>query len=350
MAPAGGHPGARTGRGSPGRRAHSPDATIQFGSGKEFKLATTARQRPNHAMLSIGALSRASGIPVTTLRTWESRYGYPQSCRKPSGHRLYPSSSVLRLRRIADALAAGHRAGEVLTASDAALQDMLQTLPVLPRVSARTFPVPAGGSRTPDLIEAVRRFDGADLSRRLCDVWTRFGPLDFCREAVAPLLVEVGREWAAGRLEIRHEHFVSERLADILRSLRLPYEDRAAGPLVVLATLPGEMHGLGLQMVALLVAVSGCRSCLLGTDVPTDQMAQVARDLRARAVAVSMSQASVRRAAGQQLVALREALPRRVALLAGGSGASVVSAASGITVMQDLDAIDGWARGLAASG
>jgi methanogenic corrinoid protein MtbC1 len=160
--------------------------------------------------------------------------------------------------------------------------------------------------------------------------------------------VEIGAQWAAGRLEIRHEHFAAERLTDVLRSLRLPYEDRASGPLVVLATLPGELHGLGLQMVGLLVAVAGCRSCLLGTDVPTDQLAQVARAMHARAVAVSVSKASVRRTTRQQLATLRDALPRRVTVLAGGAGAPAVPPGSGITVMQELVEVDTWARGLAA--
>ena len=54
--------------------------------------------------LSIGALSRATGIPVETLRTWELRYGYPVPERKPSGQRVYLLSCIPRLRRIAEAL------------------------------------------------------------------------------------------------------------------------------------------------------------------------------------------------------------------------------------------------------
>ena len=64
--------------------------------------------------LSIGALSRVTGIPPETLRTWEQRYGFPLPERKPSGHRVYPVTSVPRLRRIAEALARGHRAREPL--------------------------------------------------------------------------------------------------------------------------------------------------------------------------------------------------------------------------------------------
>jgi hypothetical protein len=76
---------------------------------------TTAREAPS-GLLSIGALSAATGIPVETLRTWERRYGYPRPQRKPSGHRVYPVTAVPRLRRVAQAIARGHRAAEVLRA------------------------------------------------------------------------------------------------------------------------------------------------------------------------------------------------------------------------------------------
>jgi len=99
----------------------------------------------------------------------------------------------------------------------------------------------------------------------------RLGPLPFLETMVAPLLREVGEAWEKGRLRVRHEHFVAERLGDLLRSLRLPLEERAGGPLVVLATLPGEAHGLGLQMAALVVAFAGCRVLYLGTETPVPE-------------------------------------------------------------------------------
>ena len=290
------------------------------------------------AVLSIGALSRASGIPVPTLRTWERRYGYPQADRKPSGHRVYSAGSVPRLRRVAAALARGHRAGEVLTASDAALDEILVALP-----PASPAP-PRGAVDLDELLAAVRDHDGALLMRRLGDYWSRLGPLAFCRDGVAPLLEAIGHGWATDSLEVRHEHFASERLTDVMRSIRLPYEDRAAGPLVVLATPPGELHGLGLQMVALLLAVHGCRPCLLGTDLPIRQTADLAREQRARAVAIGISSACAPRAVRRHVQALRAALPSRMSLVVGGAGAEAVAARNGITILRELDAVDAWAR------
>jgi DNA-binding transcriptional MerR regulator len=64
--------------------------------------------------LTIGALSRATGIPTATLRTWERRYTVPRSVRKPSGHRLYSIEEVPHLLRVRAALALGHRPAELL--------------------------------------------------------------------------------------------------------------------------------------------------------------------------------------------------------------------------------------------
>jgi DICT domain-containing protein len=44
--------------------------------------------------LSIGDLSRRTGIGVSTLRAWERRHGFPVAQRLPSGHRRYTEQDV----------------------------------------------------------------------------------------------------------------------------------------------------------------------------------------------------------------------------------------------------------------
>jgi len=172
------------------------------------------------------------------------------------------------------------------------------------------------------------------------------GPVEFLESSVAPLVRAVGEAWEQNDLEIRHEHFLSERVGDLLRSLRMPLEERATGPLVAFATLPGERHGLGLQMAALVLAAVGCRVLYLGTEVPIPQIASLARDLAARAVAVSVSTATKGTASATALRRLREALPRRVLLLAGGEGAP--ASRTGLESLRTLRELDAWGRRVAA--
>jgi methanogenic corrinoid protein MtbC1 len=282
---------------------------------------------------------------VETLRTWEARYGFPVPERKPSGHRVYPLTSVARLRRIAEALSRGHRAGDVVAATDDAIAALLSATGA-PAPGPRPLAIePSEG--TFQMLSAVEAFDTERLTRILFQEWARLGPLDFLKSCLGPLLREIGDAWEAGRFEIRHEHFFSERVGDLLRSLRLPFEERAAGPLVVCASLPGEPHSLGLQMAALILAVAGCRILFVGTEVPPAQVASLVKDRNARAVAVSVSRVS--RGAGMttQIAGLRRLLPRRIGLVVGGDGAP--QARPGVEVIQDLAVLDAWGRRLATA-
>jgi MerR family transcriptional regulator, light-induced transcriptional regulator len=56
----------------------------------------------NPGTLTIGELSRRTGISASNLRMWESRYGFPLALRLPSGHRRYPEEvvdSILRVKQ-----------------------------------------------------------------------------------------------------------------------------------------------------------------------------------------------------------------------------------------------------------
>lgn len=44
--------------------------------------------------LKIGDLAERTGVPPATLRSWESRYGFPRPTRLPAGHRRYAEPDV----------------------------------------------------------------------------------------------------------------------------------------------------------------------------------------------------------------------------------------------------------------
>ena len=302
----------------------------------------------SQGLLSIGALSAATGIPADTIRTWERRYGFPAAERRPSGHRLYPIGTVPQLRRVAQALAQGHRPAQVLTASESDLESLL-TATVLrssadssdasPQETEETKATRYADDISP-LIEATRGFNADRLRRRFQREWVRRGPMEFLQQCAAPYLQAVGGAWAEGSLDIRHEHFGSSLLGDFLRNARAPLEDRATGPLVVLATPAGELHGLGLQMIALVFALAGCQTLVLGVDTPTSQIVAVAREVRIGAVAISCIQLP-QRSCSAQVRTLRRELPRQIPILLGGASAPR-SRTNGVHVMASLGELQNW--------
>ena len=77
------------------------------------------------ATWSIGDLAAATAIAPATIRVWERRYGRPRPVRLPSGHRRYSDEDVTWLRRVAEALARGHRPLRVVSLDDHALDALL---------------------------------------------------------------------------------------------------------------------------------------------------------------------------------------------------------------------------------
>lgn len=299
----------------------------------------TSCEKPAH--LGIGAISRAVGIPPETLRTWERRYGFPTPERRPSGHRRYRTSDVPRLKRITVLLARGVRAGDALTANE-------EEAKLLLRASATAIEDLGAPVTTASLLAAVRRFDANGLTRQLQSAWARLGPIEFAADCIPPLLYAVGEGWASGALNVRHEHFLSERLSDVLPTLRLPLEAHADGPLVVLASLPGEEHDLGLQLASLVAVASGLQTVNGGTQLSEREIAALAHDARALAVGISVSAANSGAPTSRRLGRLRTQLPRRVKLIAGGAGAP--KRRSGIETLAGLRDLETWAKRLVGRG
>lgn len=259
-------------------------------------------------LMSIGDLARATGIAVETIRMWERRYGSPAATRLPSGHRRYSQEQARRLRRVAEAVAHGARPSEVVGATDEHLDGLL--------AAART-PDP---SIEREWLAAIRAFDHAAIRARVRDAAASRTPVVLAEEVLSPVLVAVGRAWADGRIDIRHEHFVSEVVGEELRAIRARETPRRDGPRVLFATLPGERHSLGLEMAAAVAAHAGAHCTLLGSDTPPAEIAAAARELDADAVAISVSLANGGVDADRVLADLRRTLPAWVRLFVGGAG------------------------------
>jgi PAS domain S-box-containing protein len=68
------------------------------------------------AGLTLKAVSRRTGIPAATLRTWEHRYGFMRPTRSPSGYRLYGKEEIARIERVKYLVRQGVRIGAAMKA------------------------------------------------------------------------------------------------------------------------------------------------------------------------------------------------------------------------------------------
>ncbi|MEM1349969.1 MAG: MerR family transcriptional regulator [Myxococcota bacterium] len=324
------------------------------------------------ATLSIGAVSKATGIPVETLRTWERRYGFPKPERAQSGHRKYRSSTIAHLKLISEALERGHRPVHVMDKSVDALKVLLdladsasvndeergsaraRTPSAQASASADTAPVhlarPTTGQQimpqtmhaiVEGWVQAMMRLDHETLQQSFESVWYRVGPMSFLSQLVSPFLEQVGQAWFEGRIAVLHEQFASNQLRKFLSSQWRPLSQRASGPRVVCTTLPGEYHAIGLHMVSVVMSLAGCQVLFLGIDTPTLTITQSVTQAQAEVVLVSVSSAANAERVTAQLSELCEQLPRGTTLLIGGRGAPEIHGAHRFT---DLYALFDWAQ------
>jgi len=279
-------------------------------------------------LLSIGDLAERSGVSTDTIRVWERRYGKPEPVRLPSGHRRYTADQLRWLRRVAEALARGHRPSALMALGDAEID----------RILASTT-AEAEDEWVPAILELVRGFREAEIERRIRR-GLGGGAMPFLTGRLQPLLEEVGRAWADGRLAIRHEHFLSEIVEGVLRAHLATHRPRRARLRMLLATLPGERHSAGLQMAAAAVETVGADALVIGIDTPLDEIAAGAREARADAVGIAVSLAKGGIVADRALAALRALLDPDVRLVAGGGGARGPGRGPrGVEYVDSLDAL-----------
>jgi len=312
-------------------------------------------------LLSIAAVERATGLGKDTLRVWERRYGFPLPSRDSAGVRGYPADQVERLCSLRRAVLAGERPGRLLSLPDAELARRLavsNTSSISRRAAA---PADSGGTPGGALplavcIETLRR-DGAEgLRRWLAAGLGRLGITTFVQDGLAPLVHEVGNAWLAGRIAVYEEHLFSEAVQTVLRVALMPLQAHVgiAAPRVLLTTLPGEEHALGLLMVEALLALEGCCCIPLGTQTPVEDLLAACQAQRADVVALSFTDALAAPLARAGLARLDTRLPERVAIWAGGSAGVLETAwPSRIRVMRRLaqlaGAVQDWRRAFGAT-
>lgn len=275
-------------------------------------------------LLSIGDICSETGLSADVVRVWERRYGFPSPLRLPSGHRRYRREDLHRLRLMAEAVAQGHRPAVVVRSTEAALKRLL---------------APEGHPVVDALFQAVSVMDTEGIRRLLRETLVRLTWKPFLQQVVSPLLDRVGMAWADGSIGIHHEHLLTEILEDFLRELRQGCQSRSGQGVVLLTTLPGERHRLGLLMAALAYAAAGLRTELLGVDLPVASIAHAARVLGVDRVAVSLSIQSSGEPTRRLLMDLKDRLPRECRLLIGGQGAARTRRIEGVDRRSGLEVI-----------
>lgn len=297
--------------------------------------------------LSIAAVERDTGLSKDTLRVWERRYGFPNPSRDGGGERAYPLDQVEKLRLIKRLLDAGHRPGRVVGMAHQDLQQLndstsepAATLPAAPNWD---------DAAVQDYLGLLRGHDLPALRRELARDLVRVGLPRFLTGLLVPLNRAIGEAWLRGQMEVFEEHAYTEILQGLLRHTlaNLPPAVPGTRPRVLLSTLPGEPHGLGLLMVEALLAAEGADCVSLGVQTPVWDLVLAAEAYRCDVVALGFSGCTNPNQTVESLQELRAKLPASTELWVGGSAPVLQRRRiDGVSPFDDLaalpDAITTW--------
>jgi methanogenic corrinoid protein MtbC1 len=138
-------------------------------------------------------------------------------------------------------------------------------------------------------------------------------------DVLMPALVHAGEEWAADRISVSHEHYISEVTRDVIH--RFGHARWAGllsgGPVAVACCAPGERHTLGLLMIGDILRAGGVDVHVLGEGAPAESVRDFAVQVEADVLCLSVA-LEIHLPEAADLIALVRLARPGLAVLVGG--------------------------------
>ncbi len=220
-------------------------------------------------LYNIAAAVQQTGVPATTIRAWERRYGYPVPHRDAAGVRLYSDKDIHTIRVLVDQTAQGvsiSRAVEIVRGGHSR-----------PGYAARVASIRSFEALRDDLARSLLGLEAGRADALLAEAFALYSVEDACMQILEPLLVDVGDRWHAGQLSVAEEHYVSSFVRSHLFALLLAYQGPDLHtPLVFTACAPDEWHEVGILIVSIFLARRAYNVRYLGPNLPLEDLAAIA--------------------------------------------------------------------------
>lgn len=252
--------------------------------------------------LRLGDVADAIGVPGTTIRAWETRYGWPDPARTAGRHRRYSPEDVRRLVALRNEIARGRNAGEAV--------EMLRA------IDARR----AHGYVEP-IVSGAIDLDPGRVRSALLEAERDLGVVATVENVAVIALREIGDHWAIGTCDVAGEHLGTGEIRRWFTEVAARGVDRTSGRPVVLACGPEELHTGGLEAFRVLLVERGIQALLLGAQTPPESFALTVSEAGAAASVMLCHRPQARRGS---LVTLRmlSAIPDTDVFYAGNGFAA----------------------------
>jgi methanogenic corrinoid protein MtbC1 len=276
-----------------------------------------------------------TGLGKELLRKWRQRYGFPALETDSDGKVGYTRKSIQHLLLIKRLLDAGFRPAQIVGKAHLELERLLRAI----ENDKQELGIDL---TTRKLLDLVKKSDMVGLQSRLAEKRSKSTLSEFVLKTIVPLVNEVGNAWSRNEIDIYHEHLSTALIQRMLNAEMLLCKPKPGYPKVLFSTPPQELHTFGLIVAEAVLADHGATTFSLGSHVPLNDVKMAAMALHVDVVSLSLSLAFPARSVRPTLIHLRQLLPGKVELWAGGAALSIIKRPlKGVRAFTDIqDAVD----------
>lgn len=241
---------------------------------------------------NVKAIALQSGVKASTLRAWERRYGVPKPDRTGSGYRLYSSRDIATIRWLKTQIESGmsiSQAVSLLYSMQQATRQHSSNVAPAKVVSVAT------GSEVPkrltdlhdQMVANATIFGESSIEAALQEAFSIYAVEDVCINLIQPVLITVGEQWHRGEISINVERFFS----NVIRRKLMVMLDALAPPIrkarIIVGCAPGELHEMGILMLALFLRRRGYDVIYLGQSIAVAGLDRVLQTLQPQGMLLS---------------------------------------------------------------
>ena len=163
----------------------------------------------------------------------------------------------------------------------------------------------------------------------------------FVHRVMAPSTVAIGEAWASDRLDIYQEHLYTEMIQGLVRQALAEHFLGVGDPRIMLTTLQGESHSLGLLMVEALLRIGGAEVIPFGTEMPIRDIRKASVGHKVDVIGLSFSCNFRNDEAIVMLRGLRQRVYHRIQIWVGGAAfSSGQDMPDGVNLLDSLQEVE----------
>jgi len=286
----------------------------------------------------IQVVVRRTGLSADLIRVWERRYQAVSPQRSTSSRRLYSDADIERLILLHRATLSGRRISDVASLPETELSKLItadeKAVERMPTPPSPTSADETAMGYVEACLDAARLADPVAFEQALSRAAVAYSIPELFERVLTPLLRKIGQQWQEGMLRSSHEHMATAAVRSFLGTLAAASNMAGTGPTLLVTTPRGQDHEMGSLMAAVIAATDGWNVAYLAPNLPANEIAVIALQRDARAVALGITYPGDDPHLPDELRLLRSHLPKGVAIIVGGSAADGYA-----DVLQEIGAV-----------